>query len=54
MVRCGLTNGCQWQRDDATEGISGSLLPSGMAVLPMEFLGHQSAAISAWQPQKMG
>jgi hypothetical protein len=47
VVRRTLSKGCQWNRDDVTEGISGLLLPTGIVVYPMEFIGKQ---ISAFQP----
>ena len=44
VVRRSLSNGCQWYRDDLTEGICGLLLPSGIIIFPMEFIGKQTAA----------
>jgi hypothetical protein len=43
VVRRSLASGCQWHRDDMTEGICGLLLPAGVVVFPMEFIGTQIA-----------
>ena len=43
VVRRSLANGCQWNRDDVTEGISGLILPTGTIVFPMEFMVQQVA-----------
>ena len=47
VLRRSLSNGCQWNRDDVTEGISGLILPTGIIVYPMEFMVQQ---IAAYQP----
>jgi hypothetical protein len=47
VVRHSLLNGCQWNRDDITEGISGLILPTAIIVFPMEFIVQQ---IAAYQP----
>jgi hypothetical protein len=47
VVRRGLRKGCQWNRDDVTEGISGLILPTGTIVHPMEFILQQITVYQA-------